>query len=60
MGADMIKPLQPRDDRRFRAAKHIAGKTACGPLNSNATMMGVALRTIELGHRKTCCGKNTF
>ena len=43
----MIQALQPRHNRRFRAAKHSTGKAACATVKSDATMMGMYLRTIE-------------
>ena len=43
----MIQALQPRHNRRFRAAKHSTGKAACSTVRSGATMKGMDLRAIE-------------
>jgi hypothetical protein len=43
----MIQALQPRHNRRFRAAKHSTGKAACFTVRSGATMKGMDLRAIE-------------
>ena len=47
MRIKMIPALQPRHNRRFKAANSITGKAACVTVNSDATMMGMDSRTIE-------------